>query len=222
MRGPREDPAPEAPAEPVYHSLALPAVFKRLQAGEKPVILDLGPALEANVRALGRVHPRIYIADLFSPDGGAPRPEAVRAGATGARFWRWLFRDRPAETIDVILAWDLLNHLTLTEISALRDHLEPQLAVGTLLFAIVAQGKEIPQRPIPYAIRNDSILSPQEESTAHIPAPRYKEPALLRALPDFVVDTSYLLRSGFQEYLLVYRPEEDAASMENAEAEETG
>lgn len=222
VSGLQEASTPGEPGGLDYHSLALPTVFQRLQSLSKPVVLDLGPALGGNIHALEHLHPRIYIADLFSSERGTPRPEAVRPGASGDHFWHWLFRDRPTEALDVILSWDLLNYLTLAEIATLEGHLRPQLKPGSLLFTIVAQGKEIPDRPIPYAIRSGSILVPHGASKGRAPAPRYREPELRRALPGFVVDTSYLLRSGFQEYLLAYQPEDDSPAQELGGKEDPG
>ncbi len=218
-RGAREGPEPGIQPESLYHSLALPEVFKRMQQVAKPVILDLGPALGANVHALEHLHPRLYIADLFAEDSVRTRPQGVRAGPLGEQFWRWLFRTRPDEIVDVILAWDLFNYLTLAEITILRDHLRHQVAAGTLIFAIMAQGKEIPELPLIYTIRGDSTLAPQAQSLGRALAPRHREPELRRSLPGFSVDVSYLLRSGFQEYLLVYHPEEDAVAAPDKQPE---
>lgn len=210
MRGSREKPASEEGVEASYRSLAFPGILERMRSAPKPVVLDLGPALGGNLHALEHLGPRIYIADLLSAGDHETSLDLTRPGSTGKQFWRWMFRDRPQERLDVILAWDLLNYLSLDEIRSLIADLRPQIVPGTLLFAVIAQGKEIPQRPLPYAIHSGSILVPQGEISGRAPAPRYREPELRRALPGFVVDASYLLRSGLQEYLFVYRPQQEA------------
>jgi len=222
VRGSREKPIAEEGAEVSYRSLAFPGVLARMRSVPKPVVLDLGPALGSNLHALEHLGPRIYIADILSMADEELPLERAHAKSTGKQFWRWLFRNRPHERLDVILAWDLLNYLTLDEIRILIEDLQPHVVPGTLLFAVIAQGKEIPRTPPPYAIRSGSILVPQGQSPGQAPAPRYREPELRRALPGFVVDASYLLRSGLQEYLFAYRPEEEAPASEALEPASAG
>lgn len=200
-------PNPPAPAEggPRRHqSLALPVLMQRLGGGLRRRVLDLGPAIGGNVAFLAGLSCRVHIADLqqtlFPP--GEARPVM-----TGEAFESILVRDLPSgEGFDVVLAWDLLDYLEESRIRLLSRHLARLCPAGSLLLLLVSTRPEIPDRPNRFEIVDSEHLAYELDAGLTRPGPRYKEPALHRCLPEFEIESTFLLRNGIQEYLFARRP----------------
>lgn len=191
-------------AEPRQHqSLALPLLIKRLEGGLRRRVLDLGPAVGGNVAFLAGLSCRVHIADLqqslFPP--GEARP------AMGAEaFQALLDRDLPmGEGFDVILAWDLLDYLEEGRIRLLSRNLARLCPAGSLLLVLISTRREIPDRPNRFEIVDSDHLAYEFENSLVRPGPQYKEPVLHRCLPEFEVESTFLLRNGIQEYLFARR-----------------
>ncbi|MFQ5524904.1 MAG: hypothetical protein ACE5GX_01455 [Thermoanaerobaculia bacterium] len=165
-------------------------------------VLDLGPATGANVSFFAGLCCKLFIADLSSSifETASPVDRAEALDET-------LSRDIPVnETFDLVLLWDLLDYLDDAEIRILSARLRPACRDRTLLHSLVSFRKDIPDRPVRYEIRDSKTILYAPESQLRRPAPLRKEPELARLMPDFVVDSTYLLRHGRQEYLFQARP----------------
>jgi hypothetical protein len=66
--------------------------------------------------------------------------------------------------------------------------------------------REMPGRPQTFHIvSSDRLLYKTSGGFSVRPCPAYKEPDLLRLMPQFKIKSTYLLRNGVQEYLLIDR-----------------
>ena len=63
----------------------------------------------------------------------------------------------------------------------------------------------IPELPGRYLMLDPETLRFENDSSRQRRSPSYKEPDLEKLMPAFEVETSYLLRSGIQEYVLAPR-----------------
>lgn len=192
------------PRVSTHHSLALKHVLRRFKAVGGTRILDLGPAVGRNVQYLGRFAPKIHIADLYN----TLKLLKSRRGPDRSRFAKILDRDLPragGRPIDLILAWDLLNYLERPLLTQLSEHLEKLCRRESLLFALIANQRQISDTPIQFLIIDADTLRYETGSRKTRLAPQYKEPDLDRLMPSFEVETSYLLRNGMQEYVLSSR-----------------
>jgi hypothetical protein len=183
--------------------------------GGRHLSLDLGPAVGGNVQFFAELGCKLFIADLyeslFSPN--ARQPESPRA------FELMLERDLPStdgQAVDVILAWDLLNYLTIDQMRLLATALGSYCHRRTQLFAMIATQKEMPARPTMFNVLDPEHMSFLPDAQWQRDAPRYTEPDLKRGMPDFEVDVSFLLRTGLQEYMLSYRPRGGVAGLPGA------
>ncbi len=187
-----------------HHSLALKHVLRRFRAVGGTRILDLGPAMGRNVQYLGRFAPKIHIADLYSSLKNLP----PRRSPDRSRFERILEKDLPkpgGRPVDLILAWDLLNYLERAQLSQLGQYLGGLCRRESLMFALIANHKQISDTPTRFLIIDADTLRYETPSRSTRPAPQYKEPDLDRLMPAFEVETSFLLRNGMQEYVLSSR-----------------
>lgn len=181
-------------------SLALEHALAPLAAG-RGLVLDLGPASGANVSFFAERNCKLFIADLNSSLFSATNP-ADRAVALDNA----LAHDLPSdENFDLVLLWDLLDYLDDAEIRILGSRLEPLCHAKTLLYGMISIRKEIPDRPSRFEIRDIDSIQYLPGSQFLRPAALHKEPELARLMPDFEVDSTYLLRHGLQEYLFQRR-----------------
>jgi len=186
-----------------HQSLALPLLLGQLGGGLRRRVLDLGPAVGANVAFFANRSCRVHIADL--QQSLFPSGEAKPALSSEA-FEAVLRADLPtAETFDVILAWDLLNYLEDSRIRLLSRHLAQRCPPGSLLLVLISNRKEIPDRPSRFEILDQDHLVYEIETTLRRDGPQYKEALLHRCLPEFEVESTFLLRNGIQEYLFARR-----------------
>ena len=186
-----------------HHTLALKYVLRRLMEKRRARVLDLGAAIGPNVSFIGRYAPKLYIADLYntirSRVGGLPKDRK--------QLDQLLARELPSSDLgpfDLILAWDLINYLSGEQVSSLGHHLARLCRCDSLIFALITNSKEMPSQPIRFRIVDTETLSYTIDSELGRPSPLFKEPDLNRWLPDFEVETSFLLRNGLQEYVLLH------------------
>jgi len=192
-----------SPGTAQHHTLALKYVFRRLLERRHARVLDLGAAVGPNVSFVGRYAPKLYVSDLYntlkSRPGGLPKDRK--------QFERLLAKDLPSDDLgpfDLILAWDLLNYLSGEQMAILGRHLARLCRQDTLIFALITNSKEMPRQPIGFRIIDSDTLSYTIDSDLGRPSPLFKESDLNRWLADFDVETSFLLRNGFQEYVLSF------------------
>ncbi len=181
-------------------SLGLKELLRGLPTDRKHSVLDLGPASSGNVAFFSSYSCRLYIADLYytlQQRSGRPPEQSVP-------FDRELSASLPDGCFDVILCWDLVNYLTGAQMEVLGRNLATRSRPGSRLFVLVAPHGEIPNLPRRFEILNPDSVLYSSRSSGRRPAPGYREPELNRWLAPFTVESSYLLRHGMQEYILIH------------------
>ena len=187
-----------------HHSLALKHALRRFRALGGSRVLDLGPALGRNVQFLSSFISKLFIADLYS----TIRSQAGRSALDRAKLDRILARDLPPtdqRPIDLILIWDLLNYLDREQVTTLGRHLARLCQRDSLLLALLSTQQTIPELPGRYLMLDPETVRYENLSKRERRSPGYKEPDLEKMMPAFEVETSFLLRSGIQEYVLTTR-----------------
>ena len=184
-----------------HPTLGLKELVHGLPPGRRHSVLDLGPASSGNVSFFSGHGCRLYIADLFHTlrqRGGLPPEQALP-------FDRELSSTLPEGCFDLIMCWDLLNYLSSSQMEILGRRLAERSRPGSRLFALIAPHGEIPELPQRFEILSQEEVRYSQQSSARRPASGYREPELNRWLTPFEVESSYLLRHGVQEYILVHR-----------------
>ena len=189
-----------------HQSLGFKTLLRGLRPEASHSLLDLGPALGANVEFFNsRLACRMRIADFYRSYAGRGMAadgddDAFRAAV------RDILAFSSGETFDAVLVWDLFDYLRRPQIGALMEHVTPALRPGALLFLSLSYGKQIPAAPLTFRIVDEQTLRYGAAGEPQRPCPRYKLPDLERQMPGFAVEASFLLRNGMQEYVLVYQP----------------
>lgn len=187
-----------------YGSLGLKYALRRLSSKDGSRILDLGPAVGRNVQFLSSFASKIHIADIRETLCESPG----RTLNDRAKIERALDRDLPRPgrgTVDLVLAWDLLNYLDRDQVIGLGRRLGLLCRRDSLLLAFISNLKKIPEQPNRYLILDLETLRYENDSSRSRETPLYKEPDLERLMPAFEVESSFLLRNGFQEYVVTSR-----------------
>jgi hypothetical protein len=186
----------------VQPSLALSTLFKQLRQDRVYHILELGPAVGHNIEYLSRFSCRIRVEDLYRTLSSFDYVSGSDAVDFEAVFQYLLPYDGNTR-FDILLAWDLLNYLDRQEFLYLMRHLTRFCHPGTVLFALIATTKTIPDRPVEYRIVDENNIECRNASNVLRPCPRYHDVDLRHMMPSFRVYNSYLLRNGMKEYLFV-------------------
>jgi hypothetical protein len=188
----------------VRNSLGLHALLDRMRGDRIYSILDLGPALEANVRFWSQFSCRLYIHDFYRSYRERKAAVVPKEGPEKAPFSALLqFSD---ETVfDIILAWDIFNYFNLRELEALVQRLSRWCRPGTRLFALISDLPKISASPTMFSILNRGQLVYEMPTQDTRPCPRHQPRDILKLMDRFTVSNSFLLRQGIQEYVFAFQ-----------------
>lgn len=161
--------AVQEPAEDTYESPAARRIAERLARTESPRVLDLGVLSGETVTTLAGLGARVYVHDVMTPL--AARPPGPGAGEDGGEAGEGadLLADLKLlpESMDVILAWELLDFLPLPEarraVTRLGRWLKPK---GLLLAVFHAQATDRLHR---FRLREGDRI--QMQAAAPLPEP---------------------------------------------------
>ncbi|UCF39132.1 MAG: methyltransferase domain-containing protein [Acidobacteriota bacterium] len=187
----------------VHRSLALNILFHQFRESQHYRILDLGRAFGQNVDFFSQFSCKLHIEDLydslssfdyFSPSDGF-------SYETVYSYLLPFFKNAP---FDIILAWDLFNHLDRNEFKHLILHLGQYSKKGTMLFTLISMEKHIPEKPVQFKIVDEEHLLYLTDPGVMKKCPKWEKSDLDHLMPNFRVCNSFLLRNGFKEYLFLY------------------
>jgi len=186
--------------------MGLNALIDELRADSFYAILDLGPALGVNVDFWSRFPCRLYIGDFYRG------LQAELSRRSDEDEWsesviERLFSFSPDTRFDLILCWDIFNHLTQEQLTSLIAWLARLSKPGALLFALMWLESRISMEPLAFRIVDREHMDYAGRSAATKAGPRYQPRELGKIMRGFDVSNSFLLRHGVQEYLFVYRGE---------------
>jgi len=185
-----------------YTSLGLNALLRPLKSDRKYRILDLGPALGANVEFWSQFYCRLTLDDFYSDYRARmdSEPETSRE-----RLLADLLSFDDQSVFDVILVWDLFNYLDPDELLMLVRQLSRWCRQGTVLFALISSFlPNIPSKPTLFRILDRERMTYQVRTRETRPCARHLPRDLARLLAGFEVSCSFLLRNGTQEYVFTY------------------
>jgi hypothetical protein len=185
---------PEGLSAPLFQSL-----IQRLRSGGRWVVLDLGAAHSATIRAFGEFRCRLEIVELA--DGldslnGEIDPRRIRQRADA------LLPARGRELVDVVLCWDLINYLNQPALTAVMECIALRCKRGALAHGLVYYtNKMMPERPSTFLPLDEQRIVQHIPPGRERPAPRYSPEDLARCMPRYSVERGRLLRNGMQEFL---------------------
>jgi hypothetical protein len=184
--------------DPSYATKALQKFLSCLQGRTKPVIVDLGPVVGANVTFFGeQLGCRIRVEDV-----GGDIDRHLKDGTVDQlpAFFSGRFTE-PPQSVDGILCWDLLDYLDRPAAQGLAAALSRLLRPGGCLLGFFSTADS--QQPIytKYVVMDDSTLQYKT-----YPARRARHRGLLngdiiKLFKDLRVTDSFLMKSNLREML---------------------
>jgi hypothetical protein len=189
---------PAAAPEPAYPTKALGKFLKLLQACEAPSLLDLGPVVGSNVTFFGeQLACRLRVEDIATDIDRHVKEDRI---ADLPAFFATRF-PQPAESVDGILCWDVVDFLDRPAAHALATALTRLLRPdGALLgFFSTAEGRS--QVYTKYVVVDESTLRYRT-----YPAARQRQRSLLnrdiiRLFEGLRVTDSFLMKNNVREIL---------------------
>jgi hypothetical protein len=195
---------PETRVSPVVHkSLGLQALLDLARDDQSYSILDLGPALEANVRFWSQFSCSLHIHDFYR-SFREQKAAAVPEEESGEALFSALLAFGDEAVFDIILAWDLFNYLDLRELRALVQRLSRWCRPGTRLFALISALPKISASPMMFRILNRERMTYEMSTQAKRLCPCHLPRDIVRIMEPFKVYHSFLLRHGIQEYVFTF------------------
>lgn len=204
MSAPALEHAP-APVPQYLNSQVLREILAALDTQvHKFTVLDLGPARASSIEFFNAFDCRLTISDAIqalvrrSVDASqAEAPDALPSGVAD------LFADvvPAARQFDLILGWDVLDHLDTQWRQQLIEWLTQHAHPHTLLHVLLTTSQFSQDEPGRYAIEASGSLAylPQGARIEHTPLTRYQ---LQKTLPQLAVVKAILMRNGLQEMAL--------------------
>lgn len=189
----------------VHNSLGLRALFQRLQDDVTYEILELGPVRKGNIEFWSQFSNSIYVADLRSSLPLPPLPPPPEDDSEPPeRDWHQLL-DLPEERrFDIILAWDLLNYIDLSDLSSLVGYLSRFCRPEAILFMLIFDDQRMRNDIAVYRIVDESHLGYELGSANMRDCPRHHAHTLTQIMRRFRSADSFRLRNGIIEYLFIY------------------
>jgi hypothetical protein len=163
-------------------------------------VLDLGPALGANIDFFGRVGARVRIADFEHSIDDEGARESIPAIWERKLVHLLPFDD--GERFDLVLAWDLPNYLGRERWPAVARRIAERLSPTGAFHLLARVGAQMPARPCIYRIVEPGLLSEQAIATSVVTAPRLPHAEVEKMNPGLVAPRSHLSKHGVQEYVL--------------------
>jgi hypothetical protein len=200
LNAPRETRASKA----VCKSLGLKALLDRVRDDRSYSILDLGPALERNVRFWSKFSCRLHIHDFYR-SYRERKAAVVPGGESEEAAFSALLPFSDETFFDIILAWDLFNYLDLRELEAFVRRLNRWCRRGTRLFAMISSLPNIPASPTIFRILNREQMIYEIPTRDTRPCPRHQPRDIVRLMTRFTVSSSFLLHHGIREYVFEFK-----------------
>lgn len=172
-------------------SPGLALLFEGLSADGRHAILDLGPASRTRLRLLGRYGRQIRFAGLVPP---STTPSDLGAAAAS-------IPENPDQPYDVVLAWDILDHLADSEREAAVRRLDEVTAPDARLYAVVSAGGAVTVRPMRIDLLDVDRVSQEPVGPPAPAGPELLPAQVEKLLVPFQVVRAISLRVGMREYV---------------------
>jgi len=201
-------PMPVQQGPNIVPSCLLPDLFKRLDANNRLVVLDMGQAISSTVRYFSQYRCQLNFIDLYSEDCIAlPNPDLNHQQKVDSL--RYLLNLGPSTKIDICLFWDVFSYLDDSFVRALIEALEPNISETT--GALIINPRDS-RRHLPfyrYGISDESHFTQTENSGIQPPIFPRSQRDLNNLIDYFAIDRGRLMSQSRAEYLLLVDREYD-------------
>jgi hypothetical protein len=199
-RAPDADSSATSPShpEPSYPTKALAKFVKLLSSRESPTLVDLGPVVGSNVTFFGeQLACRMRVEDLAADIDRHVKEDRL---ADLPKFFETRFA-QPAESVDGILAWDVMDFLDRPAATALAQSLTRLLRPEGVLLGLFSTAEGRSQVYTKYVVVDQANLRYRT-----YPAARQRQRSLvnrdiIRLFEGLRVTESFLMKNNVREIL---------------------
>jgi hypothetical protein len=195
-----DGPAERAASSGQHSSPGLAAIVAPLDPDAKCRVLDLGPAVAANIEFYGTFARHVRVLDAVL-ELAALVVDDDDEGLIDRRL-DGLMRHVDGQ-FDVVLAWDVVSHVDQVVARGLFTRLQAACSHGSRLFLMTYEGGTMPAAPQVFEIRGEDRLLYRPSSSELVPAATIAPARVERLLGGFRVESSFLLRHGVREYAAI-------------------
>ena len=202
---PEPDPAPEPEpdpiatvADPVFATKALRKFLSAMGARETPTLLDLAPVVSDNLNFFGEhLGCKVIIEDTYSEVERLAREgrPADMAAMLASRF------AHPAQSVDGILCWDLMDYLDRPAAQMLADELTRMLRPDGVLLAFFGTAPPNDARYTRYVIADDAMLRYRTFPASRPRQEVFANREIIRLFDRLRISDSFLLPNQLREIL---------------------
>ena len=196
----------EAPIEPpgpkieIRSSPGLDGAVGGVPADGSCKVLDLGPAVAANLEFLASFASYVQIIDAV--DRG-PAAGNFGGSESGRLSTLSTLLDRHRRSFNLVLAWDVFNYLSPEQADRLQESVAELCLPSAHLHAIFFATDTMPAVPQRYRIIDRGHLAYEPATTEVRGAPSLPAAAVGKLLKGFRIEHSFVLQHGVHEYIAV-------------------
>jgi hypothetical protein len=197
-------PVEEAPPEPIgpkieiYSSPGLEEALRGVPDDGSCKVLDLGPALAANVEFVSSFASYLQIIDAIERGPSASDTEGGGFGRVSALN---ALLGEHRRSFNLVLAWDVFNYLSAEQAERLDQSVAELCLPSARLHAIFFATDTMPAIPNRYRIVDRARLAYEPGTTEVQGAPDLPPAAVGKLLKGFRIEHSFVLQHGVHEYI---------------------
>jgi len=190
---PPEEEGPEEGVPPpgLRASPGLAAIFAGLREDGSHGVLDLGPAVGANLRLYRRYARWVRFGSMLrDPPHGRAWAQALRA-----------LPPLPDRLYDVVMVWNLLDRLPPEDRPPLIERLSQLTGPGARLYFLVDASGQLKNQPLRFTLRDVDHVAQEVVGPPQPAYPPLLPAAVERILAPFQIAHAFTLRGGLREYV---------------------
>lgn len=194
----QDEPAPSVPLVHRHRSPGLLEVVTALRSDGQNSVLDLGPAITENLAFFADKVARMQIIDGLCRDESDGSIDSVSNTLSDLLL-------SGVSTFDLVLAWDVLDYLSMERVSVVVDLLAQLCRPDARLHMIVSGTGTMPDLPTRYRIIDGENLSYENATHDVVGAPTRTPGIVEKMLEGFRIEHCFVLRHGVHEYVAARR-----------------
>lgn len=198
----------------IHRSPAFTAIYNEIKTSDRNRVLDLGPMSGGCFQLLSKLSCKIQVEDL----SGAIRDHIfMKTDAQELDVSKYMAQYEPTDKFDVILAWDIINFLSLDAIKSLFDKLKPHCKPNTLVHMLRYVESKIPSTPRKFLVKDKYLLEMSDTELIDKTLPNYSTVQLLSSMDGYFMQETLMgqmgMIPGITEHVLRFSPSGETKHM---------
>jgi hypothetical protein len=182
-------------------TLLFPSLVKRIDAGRRLSVLEIGPALPETIKFFSQFKCRLHFAAMYT-DPVLQMQSGEFTEAELADHFKQTFDFPKGTRFDLCLFWDFLNYLDDKALRAFNTAIHPYLHKTTRAHAFTVRTLDTSFVNQQYGIEQAHMFSIRPRTGTQAPTSPHTQAILVNLLSSFDIDQGMLLPDGRLEVLM--------------------